>query len=351
MEGKFLNRGGFMQKDDNPRNQARKVKFEGGTDGITGICFCTDFTEVYKVDRTFQEFSPEKLDPENKSPYMQPMVVKTADIGTSNEIIASLIIQTYDFLRALPNKDRDLIVMDHMHCCKEHLLVCNKIAEDISSDIARQKSMVLNGEVKNHGDGRGLTPFPTIIGLNEKCLTYLQNAKLFLQSLANVFNVFYGSKLNGPHFNYVLDIVKAAHGEDHSFTKFISRVQITTKYIVNLRNGIEHNGKRKNKGSKELILTISNFIQVPKTTTQVAITNPVWQLQDDNGTHDIRAIDKDMKDINKFLLDFAESCLIQCVLYCRDLKLQLIPVFIPEEQRKKDCPKRYDYQTIINFKK
>ena len=228
-----------------------------------------------------------------------------------------------------------------MHCCKEHLLVCNKIAEDISSDIARQKSMVLNGEVKNHNDGRGLTPFPIIIGLNEKCLRYLQNAKLFLQSLANVFNVFYGKKLNGPRFDVVLDVVKNAHGEDHPFTKAISGMQKTTKYIVNLRNGIEHNGKSKKNGPKELILTITNFAQVPNTTTQVAITNPVWQLLDDNGMHDIRAIDKEMKDINKFLLDFAESCLIQCVIYCHELKLQLIPVFISEEQRDKNCPKRY----------
>ena len=330
-----------MENDNNPRNQARKVKFEGGTGGIIGICLCTDFTEVYKVDRTFQEFSPEKLDPENKSPYMQSMVVTTADIGTSNEIIATLIIQTFDFLQALPNTDRYRLVMDHMHCCKEYLLVCNKIAEDISSDIARQKSMVLNGEVKNHNDGRGLTPFPIIIGLNEKCLRYLQNAKLFLQSLANVFNVFYGKKLNGPRFDVVLDVVKNAHGEDHPFTKAISGMQKTTKYIVNLRNGIEHNGKSKKNGPKELILTITNFAQVPNTTTQVAITNPVWQLLDDNGMHDIRAIDKEMKDINKFLLDFAESCLIQCVIYCHELKLQLIPVFISEEQRDKHCPKRY----------
>ena len=51
-----------------PRDAAGSLELAGGTGGITAMCSCDEFLEVYKEDMTFRVKSPESVDPGRTNP-------------------------------------------------------------------------------------------------------------------------------------------------------------------------------------------------------------------------------------------------------------------------------------------
>jgi hypothetical protein len=57
-----------MDKKILPRHAAGSFELLGGTGGITGMCSCGEFLEMYKVDKTYRVQSPEGIDPKQTNP-------------------------------------------------------------------------------------------------------------------------------------------------------------------------------------------------------------------------------------------------------------------------------------------
>jgi len=89
---------------------------------------CSDFLEVYKSDVTFKTCSPENLDPHNINPKMQWTSSLTQNIGTNNQIVATLIVELDEFTKLLCISDnpKTLLLHDQFHICKEYLLEYQK---------------------------------------------------------------------------------------------------------------------------------------------------------------------------------------------------------------------------------
>ena len=310
-----------------PRHSACSIELKGGASGIVNMCPCIGFVEIYKVDMTFQVQSPEDLDPEETDPNMSWVVKSMPGVGCGNEIVARLMVQSRTFVEILIHDEKKMNkIMHYMRQCKELLLICDAISKEVSCDVQKISKQIDRKEIHYDRRMREFNPFPQVNELEDKCIRFLTNSKNFLQSLAEVFNIFYDGNCHGPHFHKICEILNNKHGNDHAFFLWVKDNQATIKYIVDLRNAQEH-------PKDSLHLEIKNF----SVANGNKITSPIWKLMGCREQH----IDEEMKTITNYLLEFAELFLIFCAISSEKLGIPYVVVEIPEAQRNKECPVRY----------
>lgn len=172
-----------------PRYDAVSIECTGGTGGIIAMVGCSQFCEVYKVDRTFHIQTPEVLDPEQTDPNMG-FVKKEKDlVGCSNKIIARLMIQPQELLNTNSFDVNKLLVSDKLYECKELLLICDKIATEIATEVT-----IINLNIsknKSSNLSKRILTLPQIEELEDKTSRFLVNAKKYIQTLAEIFNIFF----------------------------------------------------------------------------------------------------------------------------------------------------------------
>src|SRR5712692_5775154 len=84
-----------------PRDFAGILDLRDGTGGITAMCSCGEFLEVYKQDRTFRIKTPESIDPDRTNPNA-PFVAAVSDtVGSSSPAIARVLRQGRDIIEAV----------------------------------------------------------------------------------------------------------------------------------------------------------------------------------------------------------------------------------------------------------
>ena len=79
---------------------AGQLELKGGTGGITAMCSCGEFLEVYKIDTTFRIHTPGSLDPETTNPNMMWVAQQVADVGSGNPVVARVLLQSDRLLRS-----------------------------------------------------------------------------------------------------------------------------------------------------------------------------------------------------------------------------------------------------------
>ena len=62
------------------------------------LCPVDKCLEVYSTKGVYQIFPPESLDPKETNPDMPAMSKKVSDIGTSNWIVARIMVQNYQYV-------------------------------------------------------------------------------------------------------------------------------------------------------------------------------------------------------------------------------------------------------------
>ena len=312
-----------------PRFLGSHIVFDRGTGGITGTCPCGEFMEVYKVDKTFRVYTPESLDPEVIDPNMRSVVTDTADIGTGNEIVARILIQTREFLDSnlLPSTiDKEAIICC-FHECKELLIECDVIAKKVSTEVHEIISKIDSNKLSVDSGGRALNPFPQVKELEDNSSKFLVNTKRFIQKLAEVFNVFYHTDFQGPWFNKIKSWARENLGVDSPVYKTVAMCEPNFKHIVDMRNFHEHPVKNKK-------TVIENFRLLPHSKVQP----PVWYITGEPKT----SIAKDMINYVSSFLESAEILFIRCML--DNIKeCPFCVVEIPENEREKDCPVKYKW--------
>ena len=284
---------------DAPRYKAAHGELIGGTGGITRMCSAVDFLEVYKVDKTFHIYPPESLDPDETDPNMDWMSKPFADVGSANRIVARVFIQSSDAITNTPlkpgiNKDN---ILRCMHRCKEYLLVCEAKRSIVCSETERICELCKKGELNR--EPRHFADFPQIDNLKEHCSSFLGNAKLTIQTLAELINVFYETKFDGPRFDKVVKWAKKELKHNEAFTQYLDNKQPGLKLIVAMRNAQEHP-----KPAQKLI--IENFTLKPGN----KISHPLWHITGEEPD----PIHSSMESVVNFLLAFAESVLLHCVM-------------------------------------
>ena len=324
-----------MKFDKNaPRYRAVKGTLEGGTGGITRMCSAVDFLEIYKVDKTFRLYTPESLDPEETDPNMQSMSKPSADVGSANKIVARVFIQASEAITNAPIADeisKDDILRC-MHRCKEILLVC----EDKQVHICKETEEICDKCNKGNLETEGyhIKNFPQVGRLEEYCGAFLGNAKLTIQTAAELVNTFYHTTFDGPRFDKVLTWSQSALKQYPPFNQFLADVQPGLKHIVDLRNAQEHP-----KANKKLI--IDNFTLRPENN----ITVPIWHITGEEP----EAIHSSTSAIVDFLVHTVESLFLHCLMDNIRSSFPFGVRTIPNTERDPACPIKYRVEPIIIF--
>ena len=259
-----------------PRFQSASLQMKGGTGGIIAICQCSNFEEVYKVDKTFHIQSPEVLDSEVTDPNMGWVVKDKDNVGCSNKIIARLMVQSTEFIKFLPQSINRELITQKLYECKELLLICERMSLEMASEVNVINTRI-NANDLSVERNQIYNPFPQIIDLEDRVSTFLANTKRYAQTLTEFFNIIFQENVDNARFDKMRDILKKLLGEKSYLFKFIDENEPSIKDIVNHRNRMEHPKK-----GEEFI--ISNYALLPNKIIQP----PVWYI---NGQEPVQIVD------------------------------------------------------------
>ena len=309
-----------------PRYRAGSGELKGGTGGITRMCSAADWLEVYKIDKTFRIYTPESLDPEETDPNMGWISKPVADVGSANKIVARIFIQASEAITNTPlssniNKDD---ILRCMHRCKEQLLVCEDKQKLVCTETERIAKLCAEDKLK--GDGYHFENFPAIDNLEEYCAIFLNNAKLAIQTLAELINKFYKTTFNGPRFDKVIKWAKEDLKDNKDFIEFLEKNQSGLKFIVDCRNAQEHPFANKK-------LIIENFTLKPGN----KISSPVWHISGEKPY----PIHSTMSAMVDFLIAVIEGVFLYCVMDNINSTFPYIVRVIDDSSLDPNCPKKY----------
>ncbi len=125
--------GGASGGNRLPRDAAGHLDLNEGTGGVIAMCSCDGFLEVYKQDLTYRIQTPETIDPDRINPYTPFVAAVTDNVGSSNPIVARVLLQGLDILNgavfARPIDEE--AVTRELHAITEALVACHKVAERV----------------------------------------------------------------------------------------------------------------------------------------------------------------------------------------------------------------------------
>ena len=309
-----------------PRYRAGRGELKGGTGGINRICSAVDYLEVYKLDKTFRIYTPEALDPHETDPNMHWMSKPVADVGSANRIVARVFIQASEAIKSTPlapgiNKDD---ILRCMHRCKEQLLIC----EEKQGLVCRETDRICQSCKKRELQKQGyhFVDFPQIDRLEEYCAAFLNNAKLTIQTVAELINNFYRTTFDGPRFDKVVEWSKKALKHNRTFIQYLEKNQPGLKFIVDLRNAQEHP-----KDHRKLI--IENFSLKPGNKISV----PLWYITGEQP----QPIHSTMAAMVDFLVAVTEGVFLYCVIDNITPPFPYIVRVIDDSALDPNCPIKY----------
>jgi len=175
-------------------------------------------------------------------------------------------------------------------------------------------------------DGRHYVNFPQVERLEEYCAVFLSNAKIVIQTLAELINVFYRTTFDGPRFDKIVMWVERKLGHNKEFVKYLKQNKSGLKHIVDLRNAQEH-PKRQRK------LIVENFTLQPGN----KIAPPLWCISGEKPA----LIHHEMKAIIDFLIAISEGVLLNCVMDNIESSFAFIVREVADTALDPKCPVKY----------
>lgn len=318
-----------------PRDSAGSFELKEGTGPITAMCPCGEFLEIYKVDKTFRIKTPESIDPERTNPNALWTNSPVSDDGSSNPIIARVLLQSYDILNtaSFANEvDKEAVTL-HLHSCKEALLSSELLARRLISQIDEIVAKIQQVGVSKDNNGRGLNPFPQVQNLDVDCGAFLIQANRAIKIICELPNFFISLDRYDSNFEHLAKSLESQIGTDSKLTKFVKDNAANIKYLIELRNKHEHPKKEKR-------TVIDNFRLMPNS----MIRAPHWHLSDSE-PHSIK---HEMLAYIEFLTEMAEFMLIHLVMQSISKTLPYIVLATPEEKIDVTKPIRYQLTFDVN---
>lgn len=303
---------------------------EGGE--IKMICPVDKFLEVYSTKGIYQIYPPESLDPKETNPDIPVMSKKVYDIGTSNWIVARIMVQNYQIINShgFLSKETKMIVATHLRDIMSAILTCNEICNAITKRVSEVEKQVISNGLKSKGNV--LTQFPTMDGLDERVTLFLTKAKQSVQRIIDIFNIFYESPITNPRIDKLINWSEK-NDIDTYVIDTLNHFKPITKYIVDLRDRQEH-------PKENYTLEFSDFIILPTG----EISAPLWGINEAK-----HAIHKEMDTLIKEIVVFVELLVINLVLSKekKNLLFELCAFQIPDKQMDLDCPIKYIVETCF----
>jgi hypothetical protein len=312
------------------RHAAMSMEMKGGTSPITAMCPCGTFIEIYKRDKTFRLKSPELIDPEGINPNAPWVASPVANVGSSNLIIARVLLQAKQMLDAAMIEgpfDKDATI-SKLHACKESLLACEKVAHRIAQNIDEIVKLISEHGVARDNRGWGLNPFPQASELELDCGALLIHANRCIKLICELPTLFLTLERTDSNFDHLSKRLSEALGDESPVTTFVRENARGVRYLVDLRNCHEH--------PKKVKTVIENFRVLPDGQIQA----PVWYLQGD-AQREPHPIKEEALGIVDFLRELAEIMFIHLLIQRVSTKFPFFIAQVPDEEVAPDFPVRY----------
>lgn len=312
---------------DSIRSKAAKIQLPGGDAPITGMQSCGDFLEIFRTNRTYRLQTPEAIDPDELNPSLPGTVTEVAKVGSSNHIVARVFIQGCDLLdTATFDSEMDIMsVKQELHSIKEYLLTCESVYETLVRELCgiREK---LEAEGFQSQDGRYLSEFPHIEGLEGRVASFLINAKRAIFHLGCLPGKVIGTDFEGSNIHELGKHLETNCGPESRLVKFVHGIASDMKRIVDLRNFQEH--PKENKAT-----IVNNYTMNPKP----EVLEPTWHLTGEQPVF----ITEEMFDILGKILVATENILCFLILENASVNVPWILAKIPDDAVDPSCPVQY----------
>lgn len=313
-----------MNSKQESRYQSFRIDFDASSGSIRYLYPRSNVMDVYTTEATFQIELAETIDPLGKNPNVPHIYKKISDFGSKNQIISRLIIELDEFTKLLP-KSLQPLIRDDWSQAKDRLIHCQQIEQSINKKIA-----AINNQLSAHSNiQHPVFNLPQINNLKIDSDTFLQEAKLYLQNLSEIYNKLFNTDFTGPHFHKIAEDLEKKYGKTDELYEFVANNE---KYfisiIVNWRNAIEHPSKHKMLHVKNFSLSVDNKISFPS-----------WIFNNETPIY----IHEQMTAFVEGLLEFGEIFYILCTQRKAELPswiLLKIKEIQPEDQDP-DCQIKY----------
>lgn len=318
-----------------PRDAAAAFELKEGTGPIIAMYSCGQFIEMYKIDKTFRIQSPQNIDPEGTNPNALWVTTPISDIGTKNPIISRILLQSDQILNAAwfrHDIDKEQVKL-LLHKCKEHLLVCDKIAKKIAIEIDEIILKIKMDGISVEKNARGLNPFPHVTDLSTECGTFLMEAKRTIKVVCELAGNFYTLPRDDNNFDNLAVTLSTILEHDAPLLDFLSLNSGHIKHIIDMRNFYEHS-KKENK------TIIENFRCTPD--TQIVV--PQWYVLGEEPT----PIKEEMSEIVTYLMEVVEAMLIHLVMGTVKKEIPFIIEEISESKINLGFPIKYRLSIALN---
>ncbi len=308
-----------------PRDVGGSIEITEGTGPIRAMITTGELLEIFKVDKTFRVATPETIDPERTNPNAPFTVSMVQNVGTSNRIIARVLLQGDQILNlsAGTQGEKDAI-RKQLHLCKELLLRCETGATQACAKIE-----VIVEKVKLIGipvdSNRVLKSFPHVENLESDCSTFLVEANRAIRAISGLPSLFIDLDRADNNFDHLGERLSKKIGPEEEVTKFVKSVAGGICRLVDMRNYLEHPDARRT--------MINNFKLMP----DGRLSPPTWHL---SGEPPLQLCD-DMFAIIDFLIRVAEEMLIHLVVYSGKERFAFNIQEIADDQMDRDFPVKY----------
>ncbi len=319
-------------KKNLPRHAAGSMKLNEGTGPITTMCSCGAFLEIYKRDMTFRVQTPESIDPEDINPNAPWVASPVADVGSSNLIIARVLLQARHMLDAAMIEgpfDKDAAITK-LHACKESLLACEKVASRIAQNIDDIVKQITEQGIARDNLGRGLNPFPQAQDLEHDCGALLIQVNRCIKLICELPALFVVLDRTDSNFDHLSKRLSKALGDESPVTTFVRDRANNVRYLVDLRNFHEH--------PKQIKTVIENFRVLP----DGQIRAPVWYLQSE-GQAEPHFIKEEALETVDFLRELAEIMFIHLLMHRVSKRFPFYIEQVPDKEIVPDLPLRYKF--------
>ncbi len=260
-----------------------------------------------------------------------PFVLKkVSDHGTSNPIVARLVVQTSEVIKFfnMPKAKQDRVLDIYINMVTPRLLHCMEISENIAKENDEIRFRINENRIKIQSNGR-VVEVPQISRLNEQVETYLYNAKSFLRDLALIFEPLFGVHFDHSLYHEIKCWFDKEFGANTPISELLMADATWLKRVVDMRNAVEHpEGKR---GS----LHVLNIELIGQDSKRRTFQEPVWFLEGEPQG----GIVPDMRTMLDNLLMFGEDVLVATYIQLHPNSIVQFAQ-IPEQDRDPKCPVR-----------
>ncbi len=285
----------------------------------------------------FELLPAETIDPGNQEPDTRHSYQKAYSIGTENSFVARTIIQANEILNSLILRDEldKQIIIDHVWDCSKLLFLC----EDSLHSIYSQAMNLMHecDSIVNQGKrGSHISSLPQVNGLTQHVVTFLGNAKRFLEKSHELLCVFYGAPKSNANFEKYRSWMAANESSKTEVRDLLELDKDWIRLIAWSRNALDINHSK-----PQFKVEIENF----KIQAGNKFSGPRWKYdfsgKEGEVQDDFSDIIKDMDIHLSNMLAFFEELFVLCV---RDNWVHRMDFEIfkrKEENVDKKCPTLY----------